>query len=176
MPRGLAAAEPGAWPIVRMFRRLNKFIALPARHKRLLVEAGLALGRARFLLTRRPFKRLVPGPESRDGPGAATGPDAGTLATLQEISLALRRAARYTPWQSACLVQALAARHMMQKRGIPGALSMAAALDGAGQPDKMSAHAWVKCGSHFVTGEEGHERYTVLSTFGWPGRPAAPGD
>ena len=31
----------------------------------------------------------------------------------------------------------------------------------------LEAHAWLKCGELFITGESGHERYAVVSTFSW---------
>lgn len=32
-------------------------------------------------------------------------------------------------------------------------------------PDKLSAHAWLRCGSSILTGADGHRQFTVVSTF-----------
>jgi hypothetical protein len=33
------------------------------------------------------------------------------------------------------------------------------------KPEKMAAHAWVRCGRFILTGADGHRRFTVVSTF-----------
>jgi hypothetical protein len=35
------------------------------------------------------------------------------------------------------------------------------------QQTELTAHAWLKCGDVFITGEAGHEQYRVLSAFSW---------
>ena len=55
---------------------------------------------------------------------------------------------------------------MLQKRGIPGVFYLGVMKDEEGT-EKMKAHAWSKCGENILTGGEGHEKFTVLSVFGW---------
>jgi hypothetical protein len=60
---------------------------------------------------------------------------------------------------------------MLQKRLLPGVFYIGAAPGEAGGPGAITgldAHAWLKSGGQFVTGEAGHERYAVVSTFSWP--------
>jgi len=72
-------------------------------------------------------------------------------------------ASRITPWQSACLVQSLSAFRMLKKRQIPGKFSLGVLKSST----EMKAHAWTSCGECIITGESGHERFTVVSIFVW---------
>lgn len=84
----------------------------------------------------------------------------------RSISKGIRRAAKRTPWESACLVQSLTAHRMLQKRNIPGVFYLGVGKDVTGK-EAMKAHAWSQCGEDIITGESGHEMYTVLSVFAW---------
>ena len=162
-----------------MFHRIKQFAALTARQQKLFVEAWLLAGRARLSLKTRSFKSLVARLDLREGAVDSDSLLPGQYELATEVGKAVRTATRFTPWASACLVQALVARRMLQRRGIAGSLVLAAALNGTAQDNVMSAHAWVKCGELFICGEAGHEQFTAVSTFRWParpGRPAAPGD
>jgi hypothetical protein len=55
---------------------------------------------------------------------------------------------------------------MLQKRGIPGVFYLGAMKDEESK-EKMKAHAWSQCGDTIITGGGGHEKFTVLSVFGW---------
>ena len=38
---------------------------------------------------------------------------------------------------------------------------------GIDQGEAFAAHAWLKCGQEFITGEAGHEHYKVVSCISW---------
>ena len=58
-------------------------------------------------------------------------------------------------------------QRMLRARGIGGTVFIGAdTADEQGEPG-FSAHAWLMCGEHFVTGEGGNERYTVVAEFSW---------
>ena len=80
-------------------------------------------------------------------------------------------AARFTPWQSRCLIQVLAAQRLLAKRKIPGQFHLGVQRDSGSivDPTGFSAHAWLQCGDVIVTGAAGHERFTVVSSFSWGG-------
>jgi hypothetical protein len=60
------------------------------------------------------------------------------------------------------LVQALAAKWMLQHRRIPSTMYFGVAKDPTGQ---LLAHAWLRSGSEVLTGSEGRQRFTVVATF-----------
>jgi hypothetical protein len=110
-----------------------------------------------------PFQKVSPslGEHMKETPYA--GYTEQELSLVRQISRAVHTMSRVTWWESQCLVKAVAAMKMLERRGIPSTLYL-----GSGRDDKgmMVAHAWLRCGSYIVTGREGHERYAVVGIFG----------
>jgi len=152
-----------------MLRRIRKFLALDRQHKKLFLQAYLVLGKVRYSLLRRPFRKLVAGLDvSRDAVVQAPL-EPSARATALAVGWAVRTAANFTPWESTCLVQVLAAQRMLQKRGIAGVFYLGATNNRVSDESPgFLAHAWLKCNGEFITGETGHEQYTVVSSFSWP--------
>jgi len=150
-----------------MTSAIRKFLALDRQRQRLFLEAWRTLGQVRLSLTSRPFKQMVGELELHRGPFVAPALEAEVLGEARRIGWAVRAAAMYTPWKSTCLVQVLAAQRMLEARLLPGAIYIGAAPGEEGMV-RLDAHAWLKCGEAFITGEAGHERYTVVSAFSWP--------
>ena len=151
-----------------MLSRLKTFRSLSSGQKRLFLQAWRLLGAMRFAILTRSFKSLVTGLEVHREVLEQAPLDSGDLAPAHQIGWAVRTAAQFTPWDSACLVQVLAAQRMLQQRGIAGVFYLGATTqwDEASKPG-LSAHAWLKCGHDFITGETGHHRFTVVSAFSW---------
>lgn len=151
-----------------MLRPVRKFLQLDREHKRLFLQAWSRLAGVRFELRSRPFKELTAGLTLHRPPFEPPGLSAEAMEQARRVGWAVRAASRFTPWQSTCLVQVLAAQRMLQERLLPGAFYIGAA-PGAGEAgaEGLDAHAWLKCGNTFITGEAGHARYAVVSVFGW---------
>ena len=76
------------------------------------------------------------------------------------ISRIVNKVCDKTPWESKCLVRALAAQRLLHLRGLPSTLYL-----GCGMEDgKMVAHAWLRCGEIYVTGGDG-SGYTTVARF-----------
>lgn len=74
----------------------------------------------------------------------------------------VNRIADKTPWDSKCLVRALAARKILLRRGVHTTLYL-----GVGTLEdkkQMIAHAWLRCGTFYVTGGDGKE-YAMVAKF-----------
>lgn len=80
-----------------------------------------------------------------------------------EISRALRLAARYTPWNSNCFPQAVAARCLLGLYRIPYALYFGLQRDP--QSTQMKAHTWVVAGKVYVTGGVSFDQFTIVGCF-----------
>jgi hypothetical protein len=150
-------------------KRLNKFIALPPRHKLILAQAWFMLGLYRAGILLLSFKRLT-----RDLQHHALPIPAAQLQSEQrEEALMIGRlvaaASRCTPWQSLCLTQVLVAQRLLARRHIPGQfyLGVRRGCELTDDPTGLSAHAWLQCGDDIVNGKAGHQQFTVLSTFSW---------
>ncbi|HQR73111.1 MAG TPA: lasso peptide biosynthesis B2 protein [Sulfurovum sp.] len=149
-----------------MFNKIRKFTAISSEEKKLFLEAYMMLGVMRAAILTVSFKRLTRSLEHH-----TQQPDLATLTQTEQeraiiIGKSIMRAATYTPWESACLVQSLTAQKMLQKRGISGVFYLGAAKDEESK-EKMKAHAWSQCGETIITGGSGHEDFAVLSVFGW---------
>jgi len=81
------------------------------------------------------------------------------------VASSIRRASRYTPWQSNCLAQALAAQAMLQVRGLSSTLYLGLATPGNTPSGQIEAHAWLRCGDTLLTGARESVRFTVVATF-----------
>ena len=138
-----------------------------------MLQAFGQLWTARRALRKRPFRELAP--VAGADADAAKPPECmpRDRECAADIGWAVRTAARYAPGDNTCLVQVLAARAMMQAAGIGGTIYIGAGQGDAADNSGFIAHAWLKCGDRFVTGEAGHERYTVLGEFSWQEKPKA---
>ena len=104
-------------------------------------------------------KKLRPpwGEEGRESPQEETRANYCQAAHISQI---VNRYCDKTVWESKCLVRALTAQKMLSKRNIHSTLYL-----GCAQKDgKMIAHAWLRCGSMYVTGGNG-EGYAEVDRF-----------
>lgn len=142
-----------------MISRLKKWLRLDFKQKCLLVEAFIFLARGRYLKLL-PFKKVAPtlGEESLETPVISNKDEK----VIKDVSYAVQTMSRYTLWESACLVQAIAATRMLNRRNIETTLYLGIARDTKG---KMHAHAWVRSGSLYVTGADVKQNFTVVNKF-----------
>ncbi|MEK3795956.1 lasso peptide biosynthesis B2 protein [Paenibacillus sp. FSL R7-0204] len=108
-----------------------------------------------------PFARTAPqlGVKSLETPALSKASD---IRRIQQITKAIRVMSRYTPWKSTCMVRAVAALKMLEKRGIESTLYMGVARDKQGQ---MIAHAWLRSGAHYVSGDDAMQGFVVVEKF-----------
>jgi hypothetical protein len=129
----------------------------------LLLEAFALLGVARLTVLILPFKWLAVS-LGRHMNESGTQISASDLQYAHLIGQAIRSAANNTPWKSVCLPQAVAAQWMLKRRRIAATLYLGVAKDEK-KPEKLAAHAWLRCGDVTLTGAAGHRQFTVVSTF-----------
>jgi hypothetical protein len=145
---------------MRLGQALRSFGRLGWAERALALEALAWLAAMRLAVRWVKFQRLLRW--LRWEPGEA--PAQATPAAAERVGWAVRGAAVYTPWRSACLVQALAAGRMLQRRGLAATLYLGAARDPA-QRDNLLAHAWLRCGEQVLTGESESRRFAVVGRF-----------
>ena len=126
------------------------------------------LGISKALIFTVSFRRLAP----HLGQAIGVAPwipllDPAQQARASQIGRAIRLASRYTPWNSNCFPQAVAARLLMGFYGIPYALYFGLMRDA--QSLEMKAHAWVAAGRVPVTGGGSFKQFTVVGVFVTPG-------
>jgi len=138
---------------------------LTGQQKKLFVEACITLGYYRIAILTRSFKSLVTELNQNGKLIRTEFPDEKKQLALI-IGGAVTTAANHTPWESACLVQALTAQRMLRKRKIAGRFHLGVTMNSA-ENDPLMAHAWLVCGDEILTGKAGFENCTILSTFSW---------
>jgi len=150
--------------------RLKSFHEVSAKWRRrnrierlLLLEAFVMLGIVRLLVLTIPFKWLALslGKHLQE---SGTQVSASDLDYARLIGQAVCSAANNTPWESVCLPQAVAGKWMLKRRRIPGTLYFGVAKAET-KPEKLAAHAWLRCGDYILTGGPGHKQFTVVSMF-----------
>jgi Transglutaminase-like superfamily len=141
-------------------RLLRRFLRCPWGERLLLSEALTCLGLARSAVLLLPSRWLIPllGQQRHETPATDTPV---RRSTLQAVGRAVAAASRHTPWESACLVQAIAAKLMLKRRGIPSTLYLGVTKE----DNRLTAHAWLRSGPFVLTGGTGRQRFTVISTF-----------
>ncbi len=151
---------------MRLRRTLTAVWRLSGPEWRLLAEATGYLVAARLAVWIVPFRRLAAGlgDEMAESPAEETE---AQRAAAARIGWAVRELGRRLPWMSQCLVQAVAATWMLQRRHIPGTLYFCLAKDTCGQ---LTAHAWVRSGTLVLTGAQVRHNFTVVATFAAPRR------
>ena len=142
---------------------LLRFLSLPFGERFEVVEAVLCLGVARLLILL-PFRRLAPmlGTVLPARGLSPVPPSVRESIVAQSVQRALARVANRVPWKATCLVQAIAGRLMLWRRGIPSVLHLGAK---AGMDSDLAAHAWLSCGDVPVTGAEHAQQYTSIAAF-----------
>lgn len=138
---------------------LRKTLFLPFRQKIMLFEALFLSAYYRFLILNIPFSKL----SKRIGTvGYETPLIQSDRNIIYKIRTTVEAVCRHTPWESKCLVRALVAKKMLNRRGYGCTLYMGVKLNSHG---KMEAHAWLRQGDIFVTGGKGIG-FAVTGIFG----------
>ena len=143
-----------------MLHTLRQFGRLSWRERGLLLEATALTGLARLALLCVSFRRLAPWLGRTMG-STSEASDPMDEEISDGIRWAVTLASRHVAWESKCLVQAIAARAMLGRRGVPGTIYLGVARDGG----EIKAHAWLRTGRLIVTGAHDSVGFTVVSTF-----------
>ena len=143
-----------------MMNKVRTFLSMDIYTKVLLVEAFFYLGWAR-LLKGIPFQKIAPSLGEHMGETSYSSVDTN-IAVVKRVAHVIHIMSQYTFWESQCLVRAIAAMKMLERRKIESTLYLGTGKDENGS---FAAHAWLRSGPYYVTGANGMERYTVVGKF-----------
>lgn len=144
-----------------MIRKFKVLMSLDLTTIGLFIEAFLYLGWARLQLLYLPFSKLAPSLGVYMKETKVENAESQN-SKLKHIRHSIQIMSKYTFWESKCLVRAIAALKMLERRGIDSTLYLGTSKDENGQ---MIAHAWLRSGSMYVTGHEEMYRFTVTGKF-----------
>lgn len=137
-----------------------KFWQLPPRKQILYIEVTLWLALARVALLTLPF-RYVARIIGKHMQTLDMEYDLITMRTVVDVVRAINTMSNHLPWQCKCLVQAICAKIVLQRKQIQTTLFLGLAKNDI---DNLVAHAWLRAGSQVVLGGP-VDRYTVVSAF-----------
>ncbi|OAS85156.1 lasso peptide biosynthesis B2 protein [Metabacillus litoralis] len=140
--------------------KLRVFLLMDWKTKGLLLESFCYLGVGRYLKSI-PFSKVAPslGQHMEE---TTFEPSVANEKVISNVSQAIHIMSQYTFWESQCLVKAIAAMKMLEKRQIESTLYLGTARDDSGE---LIAHAWLRSGPYYITGSKGMEKFTVVGQF-----------
>ena len=145
---------------------LRRFVQVGHRHRALVVEAVVCLLLARLGLLLVPFpalaRRLGDFVPPSDPRAVAVRDKTSQSGLAEEIAWAVTRSARYVPFKAVCLPQAMAARVMLKRRGVPSVMHFGAAR---GDDKPLDAHAWLDAAGVEVTGYPVADKFAEIACF-----------
>src|SRR5438105_1457097 len=131
-----------------MMRKAVKVLRLPLKNQALLLETLVLLALARAAVLLLPF-RWVAKVLGKEAAQTSEQADPAQAWRIRRVGIMIYKAARHVPWTSQCLDQAIAAKIMLARRGIPTTVYFGVKTDPDGQ---LAAHAWLRSGTYYVTG------------------------
>ncbi len=83
---------------------------------------------------------------------------------LLKVRAAVVGVSNHTPWESKCMVQALATKWILKRYGIASTIYFGVMKDPE-NTGALKAHAWLRVGEYIVTGKEGHMAFKVVNFY-----------
>ena len=157
---------------MRWFRRrvnkLGRFSRLSRTDRLLTYEAAVVLWFARLWLAVVPFRKVA----EKLGTSYPAATPKGMLsptsheqdAAAQRIGEAVKRASKNVPYRAVCIQQAVAAKIMLGRRGIPSVMHFGVGRT-EDEDEKICAHAWLATANVEVTGYPLDEGLTEIAYF-----------
>ena len=138
---------------------------LPFKHQIFFILNYALCGVARAAINVFPLRRISPyfGPFKKTLV-ISTLPNRRQLGLAVRIGQSVRLAAKYTPWDSSCLTQAMVAKFWCRLYKIPYVFYIGFAK-APEEPSGYKAHAWITAGRVLVTGGNGLMDYNVISSY-----------
>lgn len=138
----------------------NRFYHLPRTEKCLTIKALWGLVLVRLALRLLPFRQISPFLGQLMEKTSYTCRDLEKARSLQ-VARAIRRVSRYLPMECTCLMQAITGSMILSSEGIPSTLYLGVNRSRAG----LTAHAWLRCGDLYLTGDSEHQDFVTVATF-----------
>ncbi len=149
----------------RFIRKLSTFLQLRFKVKCLFIIIFFLTGIARLAINCLPLKHL-----SKYFGTLYKNTQLSTVISKTQLQRAIvlnrtiRLTAKYTPWDSNCLTQALVAKFWCQRLRIPYVLYIGFAKDKT-KPEGYAAHAWLTAGPIAITGQYSFSSFQVISSY-----------
>ena len=140
-------------------RLLKTFLWMPLKQKLLIPRIFVLMAYYKYRVHHRPFSELAPtiGTLGFETPLETSSRAARAVHELMEALF------RRIKWKDSCLIRALTAKRILNSMGERCTLYMGVSQK---EGQRMTAHAWLRCGKCIVTGADAMAGYTVTAIFG----------
>ncbi|MDB6129472.1 MAG: hypothetical protein JWM04_579 [Verrucomicrobiales bacterium] len=139
-----------------------KYFKLSKEAKLMLLEALVYLLWVKVMLTVTPFRRVAEKlKKSRLEPKSVFA--VAEIRVAENVTWAIETVARHVRLGLVCLPQGIAAKWMLERRGLPTKLYIGVKN---GVENKVAAHAWLTAGEMILTGKKEMAGHQVIAVFG----------
>ncbi len=100
--------------------------------------------------------------------GEQCGDASSETAPVEEVHWAIKAASRPFGLRFTCLMQAMAGKAMLNRRGVPNALVLGTKFNRDGfqnHSDGIKAHAWLRVGDNVIVGAETRADYIPVTSY-----------
>lgn len=145
--------------------KIKTFRKMPRHQKSLFFINLILCGIAKAVINLFPYKRIAPyfGNFCRMSI-ASTIPSREQIQRVIILRRSIQLAARYTPWDSSCLTQAMVAKFWCQRENIPYMFYIGFAKNSK-KPLGEESHAWVTSGPIAITGDHSFHSHQVVMSY-----------
>lgn len=150
-----------AWLKLVFLKLPVRFCYLSGTEKHLIIKVLLGLVLARLAVIALPFRMISPflGRLMGKTPTWCTQEEKDRS---QQVAEAIHKVSRYVPINCTCLTRAITGNMILGMEDIPNTLYLGVKRS---MRSKLTAHAWLRCGDVYLTGEQEKEEYVTVATF-----------
>lgn len=146
---------------MRLIKKIQSFVRTDRTVKILFLRAWFLSAVVKFTLVFLSFRKVLnwQGKINMESPDR---PDEASLEFRKCLQSAMRLCDKYTFWKTECYTQALTAKILLNKKGIPGTVYIGFNKTEKGE---YKGHAWLRSYDRVITGETEENSYTVHSFY-----------
>tara|TARA_R110002167_G_scaffold140818_1_gene328783 strand:- start:201 stop:683 length:483 start_codon:yes stop_codon:yes gene_type:complete len=151
--------------IGKIFNKLKIFFKMPLKYKAFVFLSFWLCGIAKLCINLFPRPKVLPylGVHHKNHSLSALVTDQ-QIVTAWRIGSLVRLSAKYTPWDSSCLTQAMVAKYWCVRFKIPYAVYIGLAK-APEDPSGYKGHAWISAGPVFLTGGNSFAEFPVIGCY-----------
>ncbi|MCU0379910.1 MAG: lasso peptide biosynthesis B2 protein [Chitinophagaceae bacterium] len=144
-----------------LFRKIRTAYHADPALRSLFWQAYLLSALVRFTLVFLPFRKVLAW-QGKINVETPSGPDEASAGFRKTLQSAMRLCDQYTIWKTECYTQAVTAKILLGRKGLPGTVYIGFRKNEDG---KYAGHAWLRSFDRIITGREGMENYVVHSFY-----------
>jgi Transglutaminase-like superfamily len=142
---------------MRLVKKIQSFASADRTVKMLFLRAFFLSAIVKFTLVFLPFRKVLnwQGKINMESPDRR---DDASIEFRKSLQSAMNLCDKYTFWKTECYTQALTAKIILNKKGIPGTVYIGFTKTEKGE---YKGHAWLRSYDRVITGDTEKNMYTV---------------